>query len=219
MRASTFMGTAKDIKNNCSNFYQNIVSMGQFQLVQQDSNKQIQPGADVKTFLNQRVLKTISIATAASGHANVAAEMGDAACALIEVFDPKKKGPVKFCADAARFSRAMSPLKLSPELQDHYMLNILGSLPSLKVNFPDDEKLKAKYGMSTFTSHVTHVALDESPAGLAKLMKSLKNHAIQINSDYESVRVADPFLTASKEIVTLFRIYGMPADRLFGQMF
>ena len=70
--------------------------------------------------------------------------------------------------------------------------------------------------MSTFTSHVTHVAIDDTVEGRAKVLKSMHNHATQMNTDYVNVRVANPVVMPSGEIVTLFRIYNVPPDKILG---
>jgi hypothetical protein len=217
MRASVFMGTDLKTKNNCETFYQNIVSSEPYQFVQLDENKRIQPGANVKVMLNQGVIPVIEVETAAGGEDAIIKKMGNATCAMIKAFDATKKDFIEYSATAKRFSQAMSPLKLSPELQDKYMLSHLGSLSSLKANFPDDVALKAQYkNMTTFTSHVTHVAIDESIAGRTKLLLSIQNHVKQMNTDYVNVRVADPIVMPSGEITTLYRVYNVQPGVTFG---
>jgi hypothetical protein len=208
------MGTDLKTSKNCDTFYQNAVSTGHYQFVQLDENRRIQPGVNVKVMLDQKVIPVIE---SAGGEEEVIKRMGNARCAMFKAFDETKDDFTAYKATAKRFSQTMSPLKLSPEMQEKHMLCHLGSLSSLKANFPDDIALKKQYkNMTTFTSHVTHVANDESLVGRTKLLTSIKNHCKQMNCDYVNVRVADPIIMPSGEITTLFRIYNIPSDPIFG---
>lgn len=209
MRASMFMGTSEHVSENCETFYKNIVSLGAYQCVQTNGKGGVRPGADVKKYLNQKVLPVISSAIAIKGEAAVVEAMGEATCAVVQAIDTGTENYAVFTKNSARFRSAMSPLRLSIECQDRYMLNSMGSLNSLKVNFPDDEKLKAKYGNVYYTSHVTHVPHDDSTEGHAKICESIGNHALHMNSEYVNVRIASPVTIGSNEIVTLYRVYGM----------
>ena len=89
------------------------------------------------------------------------------------------------------------------------MLDSLGSLSTLTVNFPDDEKLMKAYGPYSHVSSVTHVCNIDTVEERQRVVKALENHAKQINSEYTSVRVAAPVVLGSGEIATLFKVYGM----------
>ena len=108
-------------------------------------------------------------------------------------------------------SRALSPLRLGIQVQDKHCLSKLGALDSLVVNFPEDQQLKKKYG-NTRTFFVTHVVRDETPANYGKVLAAIAAKAKQKNSVYINVRFAEPVVTASKEIIQFWRLYGAPHD-------
>ena len=214
MRACMFMGTSEHVSGNCDTFYKKIVSTGPYQCVQRDGQNGVQPGADIKKFLNQRVHPIIPKEVAALGEDAVVKHMGASTCAMIQVVDTKSPAYKKFEDDSHLFRRTMSPLRLSPANQDRHMLSALGSLASLQVNFPDDAKLKNDNKMSTFTCFVTHVPTGDTLEAHNKVLNGIENHVLQMNSEYVNVRVAKPVVTGSGEIVTLYRIYGVPLDTL-----
>lgn len=209
MRAEMILGEALHIKGNMESFYNSLVSMGCFQCVELNGKGGIQPGADVKTFVAQKVQPIIEADDAAKGESHVVEKMGDATCALIRTLDTNNAEYKTFEANSGRFRQTMSPLRLSIEHQDRHMLNSLGSLESLKVNFPDDEKLTLAYGPLSYISHVTHVPSDDSVEGHAKICKHIDNHAKQMNSEYTNVRIAKSVIVGSGEIVTHYKLYGV----------
>jgi hypothetical protein len=140
--------------------------------------------------------------------------MGDASVAMVQVCDVTSEEYKQFEHNAQRFRQTMSPLRFSPEDQDKYMLSNLDNISSTLVNFPDQDRLQKEHGASTRTFHVTHVAKDDTPEGRLKVMKRLRNNVAQINHDYVNVRCADPILTVSGEILTLYKIFGVPKDPL-----
>jgi hypothetical protein len=209
MRAEEIMGYDMNIQKNCSQFYNTAVSSGSLQLVQTNGSGGIQPGADVKTLINQKVLPRIDSKTAARGEKYVVAKMGNATCAYVEAFDNNTDEYKDFEKMHDRFRSTMSPLRLSIEIQDKHMLNSMGSLSSLGVNFPDDAKLMKSHGPFSYVGFVTHVPLDDSVEGHLKIFKSIENHAKNMNSEYVNVRVAQPVIVGSGEILTHYKVYGM----------
>lgn len=210
MRPCMFMGVSEHVTGNCDLFYKKIVSTGPYQCVQLNDNNGVQPGADFKKFLKQRVMPIISTEVASRGESAVVKAMGNAMCAMVQVIDTKTPEYKKYEDDAYLFRRTMSPLRLSPAEQDRHMLSSLGSLASLLVNFPDNARLMSEYKMSTFTCFVTHVATDDTVEGRNKVLNSIENHVRRMNSEYVNVRLAKPVITGGGEIVTLYRIYGVP---------
>ena len=214
LRPCVFMGTSEKVSANMDVFYKKIVSTGAFQCIQTYGDDGIEPGADVKSFVNQRVIPIVPLEIASKGQTATRKAMGAAKCAMVEVVDTKGEKYQQFARDCKMFSRAMSPLRFSPENQERYMLDSLGAIPQMQVNFPDSAKLAKKHGKCIRTFFVTTVAKDDSPAGRAKVLKALKHQIAQMNNDYVNVRVASPVIMASGEMVTLYRIYGVPLDPL-----
>jgi hypothetical protein len=212
MRPCMFMGTSEHVSGNMDSFYKKIVSTGTYQCVQLNKSGGIQPGADVKKYVNQRVLPIVSAKVASMGEQAVLGAMGNATCAMVETVDTSSPAYKKYEVDCMLFSRMMSPLRFSPEDQDRYMLSTLGSPFSLKVKFPDEAALLTRYGNSTHTSFVTHVAVNDTVEGRHEMLKAIQNHVTQINSEYVNVRVATPIVTDSGEVLTLFKIFGVKKD-------
>jgi hypothetical protein len=208
------MGTSEHIDGNMDQFYKNIVSTGCYQCVQAVGVDGVEPGSDVKSFMNQRVMPVISADIALQGQGAVRKKMGTARCAMVKVLDPTHPTYIKYGETCSMYRQAMSPLRFSPEKQDQFMLSTLGTPPSTTVNFPDDARLVKEHGQSTRCFFVTHVATDDSLDGRNKVFHALEHHVAQLNNDYVNVRAANPIMTASGEILTLYKIYGVPVDPL-----
>jgi hypothetical protein len=211
MRPAMFMGTSEQISGNMDTFYKKIVSTGGYQCVQLGADGTVQPGADVKKFVNQRIIPVVSLETAKQGEKAVRTAMGAAQTAMIQVVDHKDGAYVQFGKDCTRFRQAMAPPRAGIALQDSAMLGKLGSPTSLKVNFPDDHALTSQFG-TTRTFFVTHVAQDESKDGHDKVLDSIYALVRHKNKQFVNVRFAKPIVTASGEILTLYRIYGVPKE-------
>jgi hypothetical protein len=214
MRPCIFMGTGWKCHKNVRKFYKEAVSAGTNQFLQVNNKNQLEPGADVKTLINQKVIPKIKKETLKKGDDAIIQEMGNAKCAMFAATDPLLPSYVQFQEDAKIFSRAMSPLRMNPEKQQEHMLSKLGGLSTLKVNFPSSEALDKKHGKNQRTFFVTHVAKDDSPAGRAKVFKSIVDLTEHMNKDYVNVRFALPVEMPSGEILTHYRIYGAPLDPL-----
>ena len=212
MRPSMFMGTSEQVSANMDTFYKKIVSTGGYQCVQLDHTGAVQPGADVKKLVNQKVIPVVSLATAKLGEKAVRNAMGAAKIAMVQVVDHMNAAYVQFGEDCTHFRQAMAPPRASIKLQDTAMLGKLGSPMSLKVNFPDDHALVAQYGDASRTFFVTHVAQDDSAEGHKKVLSSIATLVKHKNKQFVNVRFAKPIVTASGEILTLYRIYGVPKD-------
>ena len=208
MRPPMGMGDAPDIAKNMTVFYKELISMGGMQCVQAHGHNSVKPGVDVKTFVNQKVHRVISRKTASQGHAAVHKALDGATCGLIQVANPDDADHRQFSANCKAMSRAVSPLRLSVQVQDKASL---GRLDSLVVNFPDDAQLKAKFGHGR-TFFVTHVVRNEEPANYAKVLASISAKARQKNSVFVNMRFAEPVVMASKEIVQFWRLYGAPYE-------
>jgi hypothetical protein len=214
MRPCVFMGSARGIQNNVDKFYKDAVCSGTHQYLKINSDKQLEPGADVKTLLNQKIIPILKEETVKGGDEAIIEEMGSAKCAMFAATDPTKAAYIEFVKDAKDFGRAMSPLRMSTDKQKQYMLSTLGSLSTLKVNFPNSEVLDKKYGKNVRTLFVTHVAKDNSPTGRAEVFKTLVEQTHHLNNDYVNVRFAMPVEMPSGEMLTHYRIYGVPLDPL-----
>lgn len=214
MRPQVHVATGMGCDQNMNSFYNMCVSTGGNQFIQLDEEHGIQPGADVKTLVNQRLCKSIDLATAVKGDEAIKKEMGTAKIAMVKVIDHKDPGYIKYEKDAMSFSQGMSPLRLSPEHQERYMLNPLGNLSTLKVNFPDSANLDKQHGKNTKTFFVTHVANDDSTEGRAVVLASLQHLTKQLNNDYLNVRFSSPMMLPTGEMVTHYKMYGMKKDLL-----
>jgi hypothetical protein len=211
MRPCMFMGTSMHIEKNMGTFYKKIVSAGMYQCVQATGKGTIAPGADTKTFVNQRVLPVIPISVAAKGPQEVYDALGGASCGMVEVAQTDSAEHIQFETNCKNISRALSPLRLGIKAQDEHCLSKLGALKSLHVKFPEDQQLKQKYG-NTRTFFVTHVVHDESAENYGKVFEKVAAKAKQKNSVFINVRFAEPVVTASKEIIQFWRLYGAPYD-------
>ena len=211
MRGAMYMGQSMHIKNNMSSFYNNVISLGAMQCVQAVGENSVKPGADVKTFVNQKVHPVIDIETAKLGHAHVRKALNGATCGFIRVADTASKDHRQFTNNCMDMSKALSPLRLGIQTQDKACLSNLGTLDSLVVNFPQDEKLKTKFGHAQ-TFFVTHVVHNEAPENYTKVLNAITAKARQKNSVFVNVSFAEPVVTASKEIIQFWRLYGAPKD-------
>ena len=214
MRPCIFMGTGWKLKNNVDKFYKDAVCVGTNQYLKVNAKKQLEPGADVKTLINQKIMPMIKKETIEKGEEAIVQEMGNAKCAMFSATDPSLPEYIQYQTDARDFGRAMSPLRMSPEKQKEHMLSKLGPLSTLKVNFPDSDHLDRKHGKNIRTFFVTHVAKDDSPTGMAEVKKAIVELTEHLNKDYVNVRVAMPVEMPSGEFLTHYRIYGVPLDPL-----
>lgn len=212
MRPSMFMGKSMDVDGNMDSFYKQIVCTGGNQFVQVDSNGCLQPGACVKKMVNQKVFKVVPLKTAILGEKDVVESIGTAQIAMVQVVDQTNSEYKKFGEDCSRFRQAMAPPRASIQLQDTAMLGQLGSPTSLKVNFPDTLALDTKYGDSCRTFFVTHVCVDDSPRGRAKVLETLTAMIKHKNTQFINVRFANPIVTPSGELLSLYKIFGVPKD-------
>jgi hypothetical protein len=209
MRPSMFMGTSTSVSGNMDKFYKKIVSTGGYQCVQIDSDGIVQPGADVKKLVNQRVVPVIPLETAKKGGPDVKAYMGKSPIGLVQVVDSTNNRYKEYGKDCTRFRKAMAPPRAAIHVQDSEMLGKLGSPTSLKVNFPDEHIMTSKYGNNSHTFFVTHVPQDTSTAGHAKLYAAINTLVKHKNQQFVNVRFAKPIQTDSGEILTLYRIHGV----------
>jgi hypothetical protein len=212
MRPSMFMGTSQHVLGNMDTFYKKIVSTGGYQCIQLDKDGCVQPGADVKKLVNQRVIPVVPMTTAELGEKEIIKKMGTSQLAFVQVVNHTDGDYVQYGSDCSRFRAAMSPPRASIQLQDTAMLGKLGSPTTLKVNFPDDHALTSQYGNDSRTFFVTHVAADDSVEGRNKLLSSITTLVNHKNKQFVNVRFASPIVTPSGEILTLYKIYGVPKD-------
>lgn len=214
MRPAGIMSYGKGCTENCETFYRNSVSVGSCQMVQADDGDGVLPGADVKTFLNQRVAQRFDSDAAAKGGKFVRSQMGNAKVAYVETHDTTTPEAIKNREICRNHMRAMSPLAWKTDQQDELQLNPLGGIDTLKQNFPDSAELDKKHGKNTCTLWVTHVALNDTPAGRAAVLKSIGNLTKQLNNDYVEVRFSLPKMLQSGEMVTWYKIWGPLKDDL-----
>ena len=212
-RPGTILAWGNDIDNNFD-FYRAVVSVAGCQMVQSMGPGEIRPGADVKMMMNQKVSPVISFEDAVKGPASIQQKMGCAQCAYVQICNPNHQNVKDYAKVGNDFRKAMSPLRFKKEEQQTLILNSYGGLKSLTVEFPDSFELDKKHGKNTLTMCFTHVATDDTIEGRIAVQNSVASICNQFNNDYVNVRFSVPMLMESGEILTHYRIYGVPADPL-----
>jgi hypothetical protein len=164
--------------------------------------------------MNQKVSPVISFEDAVKGPAFIQQKMDGAQCAYVQICNPNHQKVKDYAKVGNDFRKAMSPLRLKKEEQESLILKYYGGMKSLTVEFPDSFELDKKHGKNTLTMNFTHVATNDTIEGRTAVQNSVASICKQFNNDYVNVRFSVPMLMASGEILTHYRIYGVPADPL-----